>query len=88
MTDDRRPEKIKCRGIVVGNHYKDISLDTNLNGRKAAFESDVIKKAKAFDVSLVSTLELFKAVNYKLNDGDVSSFIENIFNEPGEVIFK
>ena len=88
LTDDRRPEKIKCRGIVVGNHYKDISLDTNLNGRKAAFESDVIKKAKAFDVSLVSTLELFKAVNYKLNDGDVSSFIENIFNEPGEVIFK
>jgi len=87
LTDKRRPQEIKCRGVLVGNHYKDVPLNNRLKGRKAPFESDVIKKAEIFDVCLLPTIELFKAVNVKLKNGDVSEFAKKIFNQKGVLNF-
>lgn len=88
LTDERRPKKIKCRGILVGNHYRTTPLNEYLQGRKAPFEPDVIKKAKVFNICLLSTIELFKAVNAKFQDKEVIHFIRAIFDNPGELHFE
>lgn len=88
LTDERRPEKIECRGILVGNHYRTTPLNEYLQGRKAAFEPDVVKKAKVFNICLLSTTELFKAINAKFQAKEVIDFVKAIFNNPGEVHFE
>jgi hypothetical protein len=88
LTDEKRPQKIKCRGVLIGNHYKDVSLDENLRGRKDPFEPDVIRKAESFDVCLLPTIELFKAVNSKLKGEDVLNFVNKIFNQKGLLNFE
>lgn len=82
--------KCKCRGILIGNHYKDTPLNYNLEGRRTPFESDLIKKAETCKIALLSTLELFKALNAKFQKKDkkIKSFINKIFNKPGEIKFK
>lgn len=87
LTDERRPEKTKCRGVLVGNHYRTTPLDELFRGRKAPFEPDIIKKAKMFDICIVSTLELFKAVNAKLQGEEITYFVSAIFDSPGEARF-
>jgi hypothetical protein len=89
LADEERIQKIKCKcqGVLIGNHYKDEPLDSNLQGRKKPFEPNVVEKAKISKICLLSTLELFKAVNAKLAGEDVTDFIKSIFNQPGEVAF-
>jgi hypothetical protein len=89
LSDEKRINNIKCKchGILIGNHYKDEPLNTNLQGRKRPFEPDVVKKAETSKICLLSTIELFKAVNAKLSGNDVKDFVKLIFNKPGEVIF-
>lgn len=89
LADEERIQKIKCKcqGVLIGNHYKDEPLDSNLQGRKKPFEPNVVEKAKISKICLLSTLELFKAVNAKLAGEDVTDFIKSIFNQPGEGAF-
>jgi hypothetical protein len=88
LVDEERIEKIKCkcRGILIGNHYKEIELQE----RGRPFESEVIKKAEVFKIGLLSTIELLKAVNAKLSgeEDKIKKFIKAIFNTPGEILFK
>jgi hypothetical protein len=90
LSDEERIKKIKCKckGILVGNHYKEEPLSSNLQGRKKPFEPEVIKKAEISKISLLSTLELFKVVNAKLEKKNIHTFVHEIFNTPGELIFK
>jgi len=90
LVEEERIKKIKCncRGILIGNHYKDTPLNSNLEGRKVPFESDVIKKAEISKITLLSTIELFKVVNAKLAGKDIENFVKAVFNTPGEVFFK
>jgi len=90
LVDPKRIENIKCKckGILIGNHYKNEPLTSNLNGRKIPFESDVVRKAEISKICLLSTVELFKAVNAKLKGENIEAFIKKIFNKPGEVIFQ
>lgn len=90
LSDAKRIEKIKCqnKGLLIGNHYKDIPLDGSLKGRRKPFEKEVIEKAKVSKIGLLSTVELFKAVNAKLAGKDTKNFVKAIFNTPGEIFFK
>lgn len=87
LVDEERIEKIKCKshGVLVGNHYKEIELGE----RGRPFEPDVIKKAEVSKIGLLSTSELFKAVNAKLagEEDKVKEFIKKIFNTHGEILF-
>ncbi len=91
LDSEERITKIRCisRGVLIGNHYMNTPLDPNLKGRKHPFESNVIDKAKNSKISLISTIELFKAVNAKLDGEDkkVKEFTEKIFNNSGEIKF-
>jgi hypothetical protein len=91
LVDEERVKKIKCKnhGVLIGNHYKEMPLKNDLEGRKKPFERDLIEKAIKSKIGLVSTIELFKAVRAKLKgeDENVKNFINSLFNKSGEVKF-
>lgn len=85
---DTQNQNIKCRGLLIGNPYQKIALDEHLEGRERPAEPNVIKKAEVFNTCVLPTVELFKAVQFKLQGGDISDFINKIFNTTGLLEFK
>lgn len=81
---DEKLAKYTTRGVLIGNHYKKTPLNGKLEGRKRAFEPDVIGQAEKFNICLVSTLELFKALYKKLASENLEHFKEKLFNTIGE----
>jgi len=88
ITSKEDPKIIKTRGLLIGNAYSKIPLDKDLNGRPPAVESNVIKRAIACDISILPTIELFKAIKAKKSGEVVSDFIQQLFNEIGLINFK
>lgn len=81
---DENSKTYKTRGMLVGNHYKLTQVDNNLKGREKAFEPNVVEQAKKFDICLVSTLEIFRALRKKLAGEDIGKFKKTLFNTVGE----
>lgn len=78
------PKNFKAHGVLIGNHYKETPLDEKLEGRKRAFEPDVVKKAEDFNCCLISTLEIFKFIDKKLSGEEVDrEFQDRLFNTVG-----
>ncbi|MFH1375688.1 MAG: hypothetical protein ABIH35_03400, partial [Patescibacteria group bacterium] len=88
ITARERPKKIKTRGILIGNPYREVALDNKLEGRNKPVEESVVKKAEVFEVSILPTIEIFKAVRAKMQKENVSNFINRIFNSLGLIEFE
>lgn len=86
LGDIQPPKNLEARGVLIGNHYKDTPLNEKLEGRNKAFEPNVEEKAKTWNISLLSTLELFKAVRKKLEGEDIEeTFFNRVFNQTGVI---
>jgi hypothetical protein len=79
FADKPQTEAYKTRGVFVLNHFREIDPDK----RESPFHPNIVKKAAAWDVCLMSTHALYKLVKQKLEGGNTDGLSALIFNTVG-----